>query len=66
MDEQRQRHWKNRGRRGDSVFITTTCLDFVHAFDRADIKDEMCRFIFAAMPQECAHNRLPPFHGINS
>jgi putative transposase len=29
---------------GDQVFVTTTVLDFVHAFDRSDIKDEMVRF----------------------
>ena len=41
----RYRHWRNLGQGGDWVFITTTCLDFVHALDRDDIKDVMCGFI---------------------
>jgi putative transposase len=38
----RYRHWKNLGQACDCVFVTTTCLDFVHAFDRDDIRDAMC------------------------
>jgi hypothetical protein len=30
----KQRHWVNRGEGGECVFITTTVLDFVHAFQR--------------------------------
>lgn len=41
----RYRHWQNRGVGGDLVFVTTTVLDFVHAFDRDDVKDAMCRFL---------------------
>jgi REP element-mobilizing transposase RayT len=41
----RQRHWVNRGEGGDCVFVTTTVLDFVHAFRREEPKDAMVRSI---------------------
>ncbi|MFY9233368.1 MAG: transposase [Fimbriimonadaceae bacterium] len=59
MEEPRQRHWRNRAQGGDSVFITTTCLDFVHALDRMDIKDAMCQFTFSHCKKH--HARLAAF-----
>lgn len=32
----RPRHWINRGEGGDCVYMTTTVLDFVHAFAREE------------------------------
>ncbi len=39
----RYRHYKNHGRSGEWVFVTTTCLDFVHAFDEPTMRDLMSR-----------------------
>ncbi|MFY9234776.1 MAG: transposase [Fimbriimonadaceae bacterium] len=43
----RYRHWENRGVPADTVFITSTVLDWVRAFDRPDIKDAVARHILA-------------------
>ncbi|MCH8273834.1 MAG: transposase [Armatimonadetes bacterium] len=34
----RYRHWKNLAQGGQTVFITATALDFVAAFERAEVK----------------------------
>ncbi|MGV3614375.1 MAG: transposase [Fimbriimonas sp.] len=39
----RYRHWENRGDGGDTVFVTTTCLDFCHAFRREEMRTRMAR-----------------------
>jgi putative transposase len=41
----RQRHWVNRGEGGECVFITTTVLDFVHAFQRDEPRTAMTQTI---------------------
>jgi putative transposase len=43
----RYRHYTNSKTPGVSVFITSTILDFVHAFKRPEMKDKMVDFIFA-------------------
>ncbi len=40
MDE-RPHRYKNRGKNGDCIFATTTCLDFVHAFAPEACRDLM-------------------------
>lgn len=37
----RQRHYVNPKDRGVPLFVTTTVLDFVHAFHRPDVRDAM-------------------------
>ncbi len=37
----RYRHYKNFGVGGDTVFVTTTCLDFAHLLKRDEIKDRV-------------------------
>lgn len=37
--ESRYRHYRNYGRDGDVVYITTTCLDFAHLLRRPEMKD---------------------------
>src|SRR5687767_1577359 len=49
----RQRHWVNRGEGGDCVFITTTVLDFVHAFAREEPRTAMVE----AIRRECRRTR---------
>ncbi len=44
-DMARQRHWKNYAQGGEAVFVTTTVLDFVHAFQASEARDEMVRVI---------------------
>lgn len=50
------KHWVNCKEPGVTLFITTTVLDFVHAFHRPEIRDEMvlqiareCRLARAAL-----------------
>jgi REP element-mobilizing transposase RayT len=42
------KHWKNFGQGGETVFVTTTVLDFVHAFKRPEIKEVLAREMFQA------------------
>lgn len=35
------KHYQNLGEEGDVVFVTTTCLDFVHAFAEPKVRDLM-------------------------
>ena len=49
----RYRHYVNNKTPGISVFITSTVLDFVHAFKRAEMKDAMVDFVYA----ECRRSR---------
>ncbi len=44
----RYRHYKNLGGPGDTVFITTTCLDFAHVLRRPEMKDRMVSLIYEA------------------
>ncbi|MBC8064415.1 MAG: hypothetical protein H7Y17_06275 [Chlorobia bacterium] len=48
----RQRHWVNRGAGGDCVFLTTTVLDFVHAFEKDQVRT-------AVPKQSCANPSAP-------
>lgn len=41
MLQARQRHYINFGQPGECVFVTTTCLDFVHAFAEPIARDLM-------------------------
>ena len=50
----RQRHWVNRAKAGDSVFLTTTVLDFVHAFAREEPRTAMMDAILL----ECRRRRV--------
>jgi putative transposase len=43
------RHYRNSDQCGQTMFITTTVLDFVHAFHREDVRDAM---VFG-IAQEC-------------
>jgi putative transposase len=45
----RYRHYRNSKELGVTLFITTTVLDFVHAFHRSEVRDAM---VFA-MAREC-------------
>jgi len=49
------RHYKNYGQSGDAIFVTTTCLDFVHAFARPEIADLMT----ASLLHDCLELNLP-------
>lgn len=42
----RYRHWQNRGEPGDTVFITTTALDFAPVFRQDDAKDRVVARLF--------------------
>ena len=42
----RQRHFVNVGRAGDTVFVTTTVLDFVLAFDRPELRTRMVSLLY--------------------
>ena len=51
------KHYQVRGREGDPIFFTTTCLDFVHALSARKIRNLMaaslidhCRFYGAELP----------------
>lgn len=50
----RQRHWKNYGQPNDTVFLTTTVLDFVHAFKEPPIRDLMTACILGDCQQRQA------------
>ena len=50
----RQRHWVNRAKEGDSVFLTTTVLDFVHTFARDEPRSAMMKAILL----ECRRRRV--------
>ncbi len=39
-------HWKNFGRGGDIVFVTTTALDFAHVFESEAAKERMVHMLF--------------------
>src|SRR6188474_713355 len=41
----RPHRWVNSKTPGITAFITTTCLDFVHAFRRVEMRDLACRSI---------------------
>ncbi len=41
--EERQKRYLNRVQPGQTGFFTTTVLDFVRAFDRREMKEEMVR-----------------------
>lgn len=43
----RYRHYVNNKAPGVTVFITSTVLDFVHAFKRPEMKEAMVDFIYA-------------------
>src|SRR5262245_55028779 len=43
------KHWKNHAKAGQTTFITTTCLDFVHALAPYKIRDLMV----ASMLEDC-------------
>ena len=49
----RYRHFVNPKEPGITVFATTTTLDFVHAFRRDEMKDEMVEMIY----RECRDSR---------
>ncbi len=51
----RYRHWKNWATNGETAFVTTTCLDFVHAFRR----EEMRELISALLIADCSRYRSP-------
>ena len=50
----RQRHWVNRSVGGDCVFLTTTVLDFVLAFERYQVRTAMAQAIL----RECKRSRV--------
>lgn len=50
----RQRHWVNRAKEGDCVFLTTTVLDFVHALAREEPRTAMMDAILL----ECRRRRV--------
>jgi REP element-mobilizing transposase RayT len=39
--ETRYRHWKNPSQPGTTTFVTATCLDFAHLFQREELRTEM-------------------------
>jgi REP element-mobilizing transposase RayT len=45
--EKRQRRYVNRVQPGETGFFTTTVVDFVRAFERPELKDEMVRSLLA-------------------
>jgi len=47
----RYRHYRNFGVGGDTVFITTTCLDFAYLLQRAEMRDRMVERLWS----DCAH-----------
>ena len=50
----RQRHWVNRGEGGECVFLTTTVLDFVHAFEREEVRTVLAKAIL----RECRRSQV--------
>ena len=40
-------HWKNLGQGGETVFVTTTALDFVHVFARSEAKNRMTHLLLS-------------------
>lgn len=45
------KHWSNSDEKGDTCFITTTCLDFAKLFER----DEMKSRILSILCNDCIH-----------
>ena len=45
----RYRHYENSKEPGITLFVTTTVLDFVHAFHRPDVRDGM----MVALAKQC-------------
>ena len=43
----RQRHWENRGQPGDTIFVTSTALDFAAVFREECAKDAVVELLFA-------------------
>lgn len=39
----RYRHYQNRGVGGDTVYFTTTCLDFAHLFRRGEVRSHVAK-----------------------
>jgi hypothetical protein len=50
VKQARQRHYVNPKDPGITLFITTTVLDFVHAFHRHEVRDGMLFAIGAGVP----------------
>lgn len=51
MQKTPYKHWKNSDTKGDTLFITTSCLDHAHLFQRENMKNKLMH----RLASDCAY-----------